>query len=191
MNEIFSIWTLFEANLFKIEHLCPSCLKQMVSCHPCSSERRWKLSIFVGVPWYSKQLHKISLLHKSSLITVSCLKCIVQIWVRKQTPPKMVPFLTPTDPMHMKQDAEVSYFCGATLFCGSAPNIRTLQQRWMIFNTFQMTKDGTKPFILKMKGIGHRCSILKKWVPSCTHFLRNILRDFCELPQRGRHLQLI
>ena len=40
------------------------------------------------------------------------------------------------------------------LLHGAALNIRILQQRWMIFNSFQMTKDGKTPFILKMKAIG-------------------------------------
>ena len=39
------------------------------------------------------------------------------------------------------------------LLHGAALNIRILQQRWMIFNSFQMTKDGRTPFILKMIGI--------------------------------------
>ena len=66
----------------------------------------------------------------------------------------MVTFLTQIDPMHMKEDTGLSYFCGASLFFGVALNIRTLQQRWMIFNSFQITEDGKTPFILKMKGIG-------------------------------------
>ena len=66
----------------------------------------------------------------------------------------MVTFLTQIDMMHMRQDTELSYFCGGKLFCAAALNIRTLQQRWMIYNFFQMTKDGETPFILKMKGIG-------------------------------------
>ena len=62
----------------------------------------------------------------------------------------MVTFLTQIDPMHMKEDTGLSYFFGAAL------NIRTLQQRWMIFNSFQITEDedGKTPFIVKMKGIG-------------------------------------
>ena len=44
---------------------------------------------------------------------------------------------------------------------------------------------------IHFKDEGHRCSILKRWVPSCTYFLRNLLRDFRELLQRGRHIQLM
>ena len=44
---------------------------------------------------------------------------------------------------------------------------------------------------IHFKDEGHRCSILKTWIPSCTYFLRNILRHFRELPQRGRHIQLM
>ena len=29
----------------------------------------------------------------------------------------MVPFLTPIDPMNMKQDTGLSYFCGESFFC--------------------------------------------------------------------------
>ena len=82
----------------------------------------------------------------------------------------MVTFLTQIDPIHMRQDTELSYFCGASLFCGAAVNIRTLQQRWRSFNSFQMAKECKTQFILNMKGIG---SILKRWVPS--YFLRNLL----------------
>ena len=66
----------------------------------------------------------------------------------------MVTFLTQIDPMHMKEDTGLSYFCGASLFCGAPLNIRTLQQRWMIFNSFQITEDDKTPFILEVKGIG-------------------------------------
>ena len=38
---------------------------------------------------------------------------------------------------------------------------------------------------------GHRCPILKRWVPSFTYFLRYIFRDFREPPQRGHHIQLM
>ena len=65
----------------------------------------------------------------------------------------MVTFLTHIDPMHMRQNTGLSYFCGASLFCGAALNIMTLQQTWMIFNSFLMTEDGRAPFILKMKSI--------------------------------------
>ena len=44
---------------------------------------------------------------------------------------------------------------------------------------------------IHFKDEGHRCSILKRWVPFCTYFLTNILKDFRELPQRGRHIQLM
>ena len=44
---------------------------------------------------------------------------------------------------------------------------------------------------IHFKDEGHGCSILKIWVPSCTYFLRNILRDFRELTQRGCHIQLM
>ena len=53
----------------------------------------------------------------------------------------------------MRQDTGLSYVCGASLFCGAALNVRTPQQRWMVFNSFQMTKDGKTPFLLKIKGI--------------------------------------
>ena len=62
----------------------------------------------------------------------------------------MCTFLTQIDLMNMKQDIGLSYFYGASLFCGAALNIRTLQQRWMIFNSFQIIEDGKTPFILKM-----------------------------------------
>ena len=60
----------------------------------------------------------------------------------------MVNFLTQFDPVYMKQDTRLSYFCGAAL------NIGTLQQRWKIFNSFQITEDGKTPLIFKMKCIG-------------------------------------
>ena len=54
----------------------------------------------------------------------------------------------------MKQGTGSSYFCGTSLFCGAALNIRTLQQRWMIFYSFQITEDGKTPFILTLPGRG-------------------------------------
>ena len=56
--------------------------------------------------------------------------------------------------MYMKQDTRLSYICGASLFCGAALNIETLQPRWTIFNSFHITEDGKTPFVLKLNGIG-------------------------------------
>ena len=66
----------------------------------------------------------------------------------------MITFLTQIDQMHMKQDTGLSYFYGARLFCGAALNIRTLKQRWIFFNLFQMPEEGKTQFILKINGIG-------------------------------------
>ena len=38
------------------------------------------------------------------------------------------------------------------LLLWSCSEIRTIQQIWIIFNSFQMTEDGRTPFILKMIG---------------------------------------
>ena len=103
--------------------------------------------------------------------------------------PSLFIWMEKIDPIHMRQNTELSYFCRASLFCGAALNIRKLQLRWLIFNFFQMTEDGKTPFILKMKAI--RFSILKICVPSFTYFLKNIVKDFRELPQRGRHIHLM
>ena len=78
--------------------------------------------------------------------------------------------------MHIRQDTGLSYFCRASLFCYSK-----YQDPPAEMDDFQLLPDNwgwedTTPF----KDEVHRCSILKRWVPSFTYFPRNILRAASE-----------
>ena len=148
----------FEINLFKIEHLCPFSLQQMVSYHPCSSGRRLKSSIFVGVTWYLNLLYKIS-------------------WA---------PFLT-HNAIEVRYRINLLLWSKLILWSRSkSPDTPAEKDDFQLLPYDRGWQD-----TIHFKDEGLRCSILKRWVLSCAYILRNIIRDFRELPQRGRHIQLM
>ena len=91
--------------------------------------------------------------------------------------------------MHFKQDTVIKLLLWSKLILWSYFEYQEISTK--IDDFYFLSYEQGWQDTIRFKEEGQRCSILKRWVLSRTYFLRNILRDFRELHQRGRHIQLM